>query len=216
MDVQKRLRILVVDNHPVTARGLEEILKDEIEDLNFDYVAGAAEAMEKIWATQYDLVLLELSLSGRNGLEVLAETKKHSPSTYVLVVSIFAEDLYAVRALKAGASGYLRKDASASQVVAAVRQVLAGEKYISGSLAQSLARYFDRDTEKMAHERLSGREFEVLCLIGRGMSMKEIAFQLSLNIKTVSTYRTRILKSMALHSTADLIRYCIRTKLCDE
>jgi two-component system, NarL family, invasion response regulator UvrY len=211
------IAILAIDDHPLTVSGIQEVLTKEFGNVRVDSSSTAASGLEQIWARSYNLVLLDLSLGGRNGLEVLEEIKKHTPDTPVLIVSMHPEELYAVRALKAGASGYLRKDSSREEVVSAVRKVLGGEKYISHALAQNMAGYIANESSgKPGHEKLSRREFEVLCLIGKGMGMKQIAGQLNLSIKTVSTYRARLIKELNLTTTASLIRYCIENKLADE
>lgn len=199
----------------MTVFGMREIVCAEIGHTRFEIALTPGEALEKVLATPFDLVLLDMSLGGRSGLEVLAEIRRHKPSTPVLIVSMHPEELYAVRALKAGAAGYLGKDAPVAEVVTAIRQVLSGEKYISRKGAQGLARYFEKESERPLHEKLSGREFEVLCLIGKGMAIKEIAGHLNLSVKTVSTYRARILSEMKLERTSDLIRYCLKAGLVE-
>jgi DNA-binding NarL/FixJ family response regulator len=209
-------RVLAVDDHPVVLNGMKELLLREFAGLQFDPAPSAAMALEKIWANTYDLVLLDLSLGGRSGLEVLSEIRKHCPETPVLVVSMYPEEIYGVRSVKAGAAGYLRKDAAHEEVVEAVTRVLCGHRYISADLAQILAGYIMNASDKPTHDRLSAREFEVLCLIGKGMGMKQIGIHLNLSIKTVSTYRARILSELGFKTTAALIRYCIENGLADD
>lgn len=216
MGKDSRRSVLIVDDYPATRVGLHEVLNRGIPGLTFVQAGNAPQALECIWKEKFDLILLDLFLEGRSRLDLVHDIKRHAPESPILIVSSFDENLYAVRALSAGASGYLNKDSPIEELVQAALQVLAGEIYVGAKVAKALAANLGKKSDRPLFERLSPREFEVLCLIGKGKAMKEIAAELHLSIKTVSTYRTRVLKAMDLKSTADLIRYCIRTKLCDD
>lgn len=209
-------RILMIDDHPLAMTGIREILSRELGVAHFDSATSAAAGLELVWSNSYDIILLDLSLGGRSGLEVMEDIRRHTVSTPVLVVSMHPEEMYGVRSLKAGAAGYLRKDAPEPIVIEAVRCVLAGRRYISPGLAHDLASYVAKDDERPRHESLSRRELEVLCLIGKGRSIKEIADQLHLSVKTVSTYRARLMEKLQLDSTAALIRFCLGSNLLDD
>lgn len=205
--------ILIIDDHPLTANGIREVLEREFGKISIEICQNGQSGLERIWAHSFSLVLLDLSLGTRSGLEVLEDIKKHDPRLPVLIVSMCPEEIYAVRGLRAGAAGYLRKDAPVAEMLNAVHKVLAGSKYISEGVAQNLASYLTSPRDKPTHERLSRREFEVLCLIGEGIPMKQIAAQLGISVKTVSTYRSRILLELGLDSTAALIKYCLDQRL---
>lgn len=210
------LSILAIDDHPIAISGISEIVNRDFPNSNIESASTAADGLERVFNDQFNLILLDISLGTRNGLEILEEIRKHSPDTPVLIFSMFPEDPYGLRALRAGAAGYLRKDAPMGEVSQAIRTVLNGERYISKALSQELARYVSEDFDRPAHERLSRREFEVLTLIGKGMTVKQIGIHLNLSIKTISTYRARLLKELNLQTTADLIRYCIENNLGNE
>lgn len=210
------ISVLVIDDHPLAFYAIKEALTREYPGSVFVSARNAAEGLDHFRAGKFDLIILDLSLGGRSGLEVLDDIRHHSATVPVLIMSAYPEQLYGVRSLRAGASGYLRKDAAMTDILYAVSQLLAGKKYISSALAQDLAMFVSDDSQRPAHERLSRREFEVLCLIGKGFSVKQIASQLNLSIKTVSTYRTRILTELNLDTTAALIRFCLEYKLLDD
>ncbi|HJV35612.1 response regulator transcription factor [Geomonas sp.] len=206
------IRILIVDDHPVVREGLKLILSRTGTMEITGEAADGAEASVKLAKEEYDMVLLDIALPGRNGMDVLKEIKKHYPKLPVLVCSMHGEEEYGLRALRSGASGYLTKKSAANELVAAVHKVLQGGKYISQTLAEKLADAVAGDGGA-PHQGLSDREYQVLCMIASGMTVGEIAREMSLNIKTVSTYRTRILIKMNMKSNADLNRYAIRNNL---
>ena len=207
------LKILIADDHTVVRKGLRQILLEEFLSAEIDEAADAEELMKKVMKKEWDIVVSDISMPGRSGLEVLQQIKQHYPRLPVLILSIHPEDQYAVRVLKAGASGYLNKDSAPDELVKAVRQVLLGKKYITSSTAERLASLLDQDPGKLPHENLSDREFEVLRLLAAGSPVSEIAEKLSLSVTTVSTYRARILAKMNLKSNADLTLYAIRNHL---
>ena len=171
------------------------------------------EALQKIKENEFDLVILDISLPGQSGLEVLKELKRNNPKLPVLILSMHSEEQYAGRLLKSGASGYLKKDSAFDQLVSAIRTIDSGKKYISPVVAHILAEFIERDTEKDRHELLSDREFQVLCLIASGKTVTEISKELSLSDKTISTYRARILEKMKMKTNAELTFYTINNKL---
>lgn len=206
------LRVLIVDDHCVVRRGLREILAEGFPSLETGEAASQAEAMELVWAREWDLALLDIGLPGRNGFDLLVDIKQARPRLPVIVISMYPEDHFAVRALKCGASSYLTKESASEELIKAARHVLGGAKYITASLGEKLARDVEAG-ERIPHEALSNREFQVLCMLASGETVKEIAGSLCLSIKTISTYRTRILEKMALTSNADLMRYAARNRL---
>jgi two-component system invasion response regulator UvrY len=207
------LKILIADDHTVVRKGLKQILLEEFLSAEIEEAVDAEELMKKVMKKEWDIVVSDISMPGRSGLEVLQQIKQHYPRLPVLILSIHPEDQYAVRVLKAGASGYLNKDSAPDELVKAVRQVLLGKKYITPSLAERLASLLDQDPGKLPHENLSDREFEVLRLLSAGSPVSEIAEKLSLSVTTVSTYRARILAKMNLKNNADLTLYAIKNNL---
>jgi DNA-binding NarL/FixJ family response regulator len=205
------LRFLLADDHAVVRAGVEQILSAEFK-ATFRYAENAREALEMARREKLDLILLDVALPGRSGLDVLGELKSTQPQTPILILSMHAEEQFALRALRGGASGYVTKSTAATELVQAVKKVLEGGHYVSASLAEVLASALQSTspTTALSHEALSQREFEVLRMIAMGKSGKEIAAELSLSFKTVSTYRTRILEKLHLRTNADLTQYCLR------
>ena len=207
------ITILLVDDHAIFREGLKKI----IENTTGMSVTGEAnngdEALQQIKENEFDLVILDISLPGQSGLEVLKELKHNNPKLPVLILSMHSEEQYARRLLKSGASGYLKKDSAFDQLVSAIRTIDSGKKYISPIVAHILAEFIERDTEKDRHELLSDREFQVLCLIASGKTVTEISKELSLSDKTISTYRARILEKMKMKTNAELTFYTINNKL---
>jgi two-component system, NarL family, invasion response regulator UvrY len=208
-------RILLVDDHAVVRRGVRDILTESLGKVSFGEAAMPSEAIEKLQAEDWDVVVLDISLPGRGGLDALREIKRLRPAVPVLVLSMHAEDHYALRALRAGAAGYVNKDSAAEDLSGAVRKVLAGGTHVSVRLAETLAKSLRTDTSRPAHERLSDRELEVLRALAAGKTVKEIGVDLSLSEKTVSTYRTRLLEKMQMRTNAELIQYALREGLVD-
>lgn len=211
------MRILLTDDHALVRRGVAHILRDEIADLTVTEAGTAQETLDAVRAALWDLVILDVNLPDKNGLETLKDIKRMSPHLPVLILSLYPEAQYARRALKAGASGYITKDTAPEEVTSAVRRILQGGRYVSASLAEQLAADLGAPAgdRRELHERLSDRELEVLRLIGRGHTPTEIAEQLAISIKTVSTYRVRILEKLERRTTAELIRFAVDHHLID-
>ena len=206
------MRILIVDDHAMVREGLKRILLDEFKDASFGEAGNATEALEQIWKRPWELVLLDVSMHGRNGLDVLKEIRASTSKVPVLVLSGHPEEQYAVRVLKAGAAGYLVKEGAPQELCRAVRRILSGGKYITPSVAEQLAAQI-QSSSRPAHEALSNREYQVMLLIAAGKAPKEIGDELSLSVKTVGTYRTRILEKLNLKNNAELMRYVLEREL---
>lgn len=207
------LRILIADDHTVVRKGLKQILLDEFPNAEIEEVPDAEELVKKVMQAKWDIVVSDLSMPGRSGLDALQQVKLSHPDLPVLILSIHPEEQYALRALKAGASGYLSKDTAPDELVKAVQKVLLGKKYISQSIAEKLANTLSSKANKDLHENLSNREFDVMKLLANGKSVSEIAEVLSLSVTTVSTYRARVMTKMNLKSNSDLTKYAIENKL---
>ena len=207
------LRILIADDHAIIRKGLRQILLEEYPSAIIEEVGDAESAINKTITDSWDVIICDLSMPGRSGLDVVQHVKQNFPKLPVLILSIHPEEQYAIRALKAGAAGYLSKDAATEELVKAVQKILQGRKYISTSLAEIMASELDQDGSKQAHELLSDREFHVFKLIAGGKGVTEIAENLSLSITTVSTYRARILEKMDIKTNADMTRYALENKL---
>jgi DNA-binding NarL/FixJ family response regulator len=209
------MKILLADDHAVVRHGLKQILADEFKRATFAEAKNAQEALDLVWKENWDVVILDITMPGRSGLEVLREIKKSKPRLPVLVLSMHPENQFAVRVLKRGASGYMTKESAPNELVGAIKKVLAGGRYVSTSLAEKLATYVSTDSQKPPQELLSDREFQVLRLIASGKIVSEIAKDLSLSVKTISTYRTRILEKMGLRNNAELMHYAIQHHLVE-
>jgi two-component system, NarL family, invasion response regulator UvrY len=207
------MRILIADDHAVVRHGLKQILADQFKRAEFGEARNGQEVLNKVWKEKWDVVILDITMPGRGGLEILKEVKKARPKIPVLVLSMHPEDQFAVRVLKAGASGYMTKESAPEQLVEAIRKIVAGGRHISPSLAEIMAAYLTVKTEKPPHELLSNREFQVLRQIASGRTVSEIARELSLSVRTVSTYRTRILEKMGLKTNAELTHYAFQNQL---
>ncbi len=209
------IKVLVVDDHALIRKGLKQIL-DDTSDLR---VTGEAETgMQAIKMAQknaYDLVLLDISMPDKHGIDVLKQLKLNQPQLPVLILSMHPEDQYAIRSLKAGAAGYLNKQSAPAQLVSAIRQVASGRKYISGKLAEQLANKLTQGHQELPHQTLSNREYQTLCLMTSGKSLSEMADIMSLSAKTVSVYRARMLEKMQLRTNADAIYYAIKNRLIE-
>lgn len=209
------LRLLIADDHEVVRKGLAKVLEDTLRPIKVDEARTGPEAVSMAWKSEYDLVVLDIKLPGKNGLDVLKEIKQHRPKLPVMVFSMHPEEQFAIRAMRAGASGYLTKECAGDELILAIRKVLKGEKYVSGSLAQLLAGELDSDPEKLPHEMLSDREYQVMLMIASGKPVGAIAKELCLSVKTVSSYRTNILLKTRLKNNAELTHYAISNKLVD-
>ena len=209
------IKVFIADDHPIVREGLKKIVF-EISDITITGEASnGLEVIKKVKSGKYDVVILDISLPGKSGLDVLREIKALNSRLPVLILSIHPEDQYAVRLLKSGASGYLSKDRAPDELIAAIRKVFRGEKYITSTIADKLVLGLNTDTTKPLYETLSNREFQVMCLIASGKTVKEIGEELYLSVKTVSTYRTRILEKMKIRNNAELTCYAVKNKLVD-
>jgi DNA-binding NarL/FixJ family response regulator len=209
------IKILIADDHAIVRQGLKQILAETSDLVAAGESQDAEETLRKVRSGDWDVLILDLTLPDKSGLDLLKQIKQERPRLPVLVLSIHPEDQYAIRVLRAGASGYLPKGSVPEALVKAVRKVASGGKYISPTVAEKLAFNLKTDSERPPHESLSDREFQVLCLIASGKAVKEVAKELLLSVKTVSTYRTRILKKMDLKTSAELIRYAMKNRLID-
>jgi two-component system, NarL family, invasion response regulator UvrY len=207
------IRILIADDHSIVRRGLKEILLDEFPDACISEVNNGAELLNKARGETWNIIISDLSMPGRNGLETLKQLKTESPKIPVLILSMHPEDQYAIRVLRAGAAGYLTKESASDELVNAVRKILDGRRYITPSIAEKLAANLEQDVSKALHETLSDREFDVLKLIASGKTVSEIADFFSLSVNTVSTYRSRILEKMNMKTNAELTHYAVTKKL---
>ncbi|HNP07545.1 MAG TPA: response regulator transcription factor [Cyclobacteriaceae bacterium] len=211
--MKEGLKFLLVDDHAIVRRGLNQILKDEFSKAIITEVGDADGAMDAISGQEFDLVICDISIPGTTGLELCKNIKKVRPSQPMLVLSMHKEEQYAVRALKVGASGYLAKESAPEELIKAVRQILAGKKYVSTSLAAILVNHLGDQGQQELHEILSDRELEVLKQIAKGKSLTEIGKKLNLSPNTISTYRARILEKMNMKTNAELIQYVLEHKL---
>ena len=213
--MSEKIRVLIADDHAIVRQGFKQIFS-ETEDL---VVCGEADdgvdALQVARQNEWDVFLLDISMPNRNGIDTLKQLKRELPKQPVLILSMHPEEQYALRALKAGASGYLTKQSAPDQLVTAIRQVARGKKYVSPGVAQQLVEAIADDTEKLPHERITDREYQVLVLIAKGKPLTQIADELNLGVATVSTYRARLLEKMGLKSTAELIHYGLRHGLVE-
>ena len=207
------IRVFIADDHAVVRKGLRRILEETADMAVAGEAGDGQELLEKIPGNPCDVVLLDISMPGRDGLETLKVLKKEKPALPVLILSIYPEEQYAIRALKNGASGYLTKESAPDELVLAIRKVSQGRKYVSASLAERLAAELEDGGTASAHERISDREYQVLCMMGAGKTVSEIASELSLSVKTISTYRSRILEKMNLKNNSEIIRYVVENSL---
>lgn len=206
------IKVLIVDDHAIVRKGLKEILTAEA-DIKVCEAGDAEQASELIRKEDWDLIVLDLDLPGKSGLKLLEEIKREPRPLPVLVLSIYPEEQFALRTLRAGAAGYLSKNTAPEQLVSAIRKILGGGKHISETVAEMLLLRATSAAEISLHEKLSDREFQILCLFGRGKTISSIARDLSISVPTVSTYRARILEKMGMKTTAELIRYAVQHRL---
>jgi DNA-binding NarL/FixJ family response regulator len=207
------IKVLVADDHAVVRRGLRQILAETDDILVGGEASTAAELWQLVERERWDTLILDIEMPGRSGLELLGELKRQHPKLPVLILTVYSEEQYAVRAIRAGASGFLTKESAPSQLVAAVRKVASGGRFITPELAERLASSVAGDTETRPHEALSDREFQVLCMIASGKTVSQIGTELSLSVKTISTHRTRILAKMSMKSNSELTHYAIKNGL---
>lgn len=204
------MKFLIADDHAIVRKGLAEIIREEFSEVEITEVSNSNDAVEKATHGVWDVILLDISMPGRNGIETLKLLRSNGVNAPVLILSMYSEEQYAIRALKAGASGFLNKETATQELLAAIRRVLLGKKYITHSVAERLA---DTDTEKQPHDLLSDRELQVLQLIASGKTVSEIADEISLSVNTISTYRARILEKLQLSNNAELTRYAMDNHL---
>lgn len=209
------LRVLVADDHDIVHHGLKQLLSDHFGTVTFGEARNAQEALEQCAAQEWSVVLLDITMPGRSGLDILADLKRVRPNVPVLIMSAFPEEEFALRALKSGAAGYLDKRTLAGEIVTAIKRVTTGERYVSTALASKLAAQLGDGEARFAHEALSQREFQVLRLIATGKTIKEIAAELTLSEKTVGTYRTRISEKLGLGTNVELTRYALQHRLVE-
>jgi DNA-binding NarL/FixJ family response regulator len=209
------IRVMIADDHAIVREGIRQILL-ETDDLVPAHEAGcASEVLDEAMARPYDVILLDISMPGRGGLEVLKQLKSLRPEVRVLILTMHPEEQYAIRALRAGASGYLTKSNAPDELIAAIRKIAAGQKYVTPTLAQKLADVLEEDPRDPLHESLSDREFQVLRMIASGRTVTEIAEELSLSVKTISTYRARVLVKLKMRTNAELTHYAFQNHLVE-
>ena len=209
------IRVVIADDHPIVRAGLRQILSED-RDIEVAGEAGDGNMLlEQVRRHDFDVVLLDLTMPGPDGLDVLKQLKIEYPGLPVIILTVHPESQYALRILRAGASGYLTKESAPDELIGAIRKVHRGGKYISVSLAEKIAFALDAGTEQKPHETLSDREYQVLCLLAAGKTVTEIAEELSLSVKTISTYRARILEKMRMKTNAELIHYAIHSGLTE-
>lgn len=207
------IKILIADDHAIVRQGLKQIVADASELEVAGEAQNAKDVFRLVREQTWDLVILDMAMPGRDGLDILKQLKYEWPSLPVLILSMYPEEQFAVRTLKAGAAGYVTKESATEELVKAIRKVLQGGRYVSQSLAERLAFHVNVATEKLPHETLSDREYQVLCLIASGKTVGEIAEHLSLSATTVSTYRARVLEKMGMKNSAELTHYAIQQHL---
>ncbi len=209
------IRILVADDHAVVRQGVIQILAEVKDMMVKDEAQNGAETLDKIQKYEYDVALLDISMPGRSGLEILEDIKAIRPKLAILILSMHPEEQYAVRALRAGAAGYLTKASAPQELIGAIRKVASGGKYVTASLAEKLADEIEIDATRAPHERLSNREHQIMLMLASGKSVSNIADELCLSVKTISTYRTRVLSKMGMKKNAELTLYAVHNRLID-
>lgn len=206
---------LVADDHAVVREGIKRIIEETADMVVAGEAVNGWEVLEKARGGDYDVVVLDISMPGKNGMEILKELKRERPGVPVLILSMHPEEQYALRALRAGASGFVTKESAPDELIAALEKVLRGSKYITSALAERLVLDIGVGSEESLHEKLSDRELQVLCLLAEGKTINQIGQELCLSAKTISTYRSRIMQKMAMKTNAQLIRYAIKQGLVD-
>jgi two-component system invasion response regulator UvrY len=209
------IKILIADDHTIVREGLKQIVADIHDIVVADEASSGHEVLDKALKNDYNVIVLDIMMPGINGLDVLQQIKTHKPKLPILILSMYPERQFAVRFIRAGAAGYLTKESAPGELVAAIRKVSSGKKYITSALAERLASELENGQEKPLHERLSDREYQVMCMIASGKTVKQIAAQLFLSESTVRTYLSRILEKMRMKTNAELIQYAIKNNLID-
>ena len=209
------IRILIADDHTLVREGLKQILSDLPDMAVSDEARNGKEVLDKVRESDFDVILLDISMPGQSGLDILKQIKLLKPKLPVLILSMYPEEQYALRTLSAGAAGYLTKNSIPDELIEALRTVSLGKKYITLSLAEKLAFDLDVNAKKLPHERLSDREYQVMCMIASGKTVSQIAREISLSVKTISTHRAHILKKMKMKNNAELTHYAIKHGLVD-
>ena len=210
-----KINILIADDHPIVREGFKQVLSETTDMVVAGEASNGQEVLNLIRKNKYTVVLLDISMPGRSGLEILKELRSEHPKLPILIVSIYPEEQYAVRAFRTGASGYLTKASAPHELIEAIRKVSKGGRYVSSSLAEELTYYLDVDATRAPHETLSDREYQVMLLIASGKTVSGIAEELCLSVKTISTYRTHILKKMNLKNNAEITLYAVQNKLVE-
>jgi two-component system invasion response regulator UvrY len=213
MSLSSKTRLLLADDHAMFREGVKQLLAGTSEFIVVDEAGDAGEVLEKAQKTKCDVVVLDISMPGRDGIDVLKQLKQLNPRVSVLILSMFPEDQYAFRAIKAGASGYLTKNKASAELIEAIRKVAAGRKYISSEVAEQLAIDLAKDVDKPLHKKLSDREYQVMCMIASGKTVGQISEELALSVSSVSTLRTRILKKFNMKTNAEITHYAIKHDL---
>jgi two-component system invasion response regulator UvrY len=209
------IKVLIADDHAVVRRGLRQILSEVPDIFVGAEAANAQEVRDRVRAERFDVIILDINMPGASGIELLGELRRDHPTTRVLILTVSPEDQYAVRAIKAGAAGFLTKESAPEKLIEAVKKLASGGRYVSPELAEALASLFAGEGSGAPHERLSDREFEVLKMLSSGKTVSQVALELGLSVKTVSTHRTRILKKMDMHTNAELTHYAMKNRLVD-
>jgi len=209
------IKILIADDHPIVRKGLKQILSEEIDIGEVGEAQNSQEVLDLVQKQDWDIVVVDITMPGRGGIDVLKELKQLRPKLPVLILSMHPEDQYAVRSLKAGAAGYLTKGSAQEELIKAIRKILQGGKYVSSTLAEKLAFDLEREPEKPLHETLSDREYQVMLMIASGKTISQIAEEMLLSVKTISTYRTRLLEKMKMATNAEITHYAIKNKLVE-
>jgi DNA-binding NarL/FixJ family response regulator len=209
------IKVLIADDHPLFCEGIKRMLSETSDMVVADEASNGQEVLKIVEKNDFDVILLDISMPGRSGLDIIKQLKCDRPDLPILILSMHSEEEYAERALKAGAAGYLVKKTTPDEVVAAIRKVSMGKKYVSSSLADLLACHVGKNYKKLLHETLSDREYEVMCMIASGKTLKEIANELSLSRKTISTHRSHILEKMSMKNNSQLIHYALQNNIID-
>lgn len=207
------IKVLVADDHAVVRRGLRQILAETPDIMVGGEAANGADVMKLVRDQRWDVVVLDINLGGQSGIELLGDIKKDRPELPVLILTVYSEDQYALRALRAGAAGFLTKESAPENLIDALRKVAAGGKYLTAEVAEKLASFVASEHTGAPHEALSNREFQILTMIASGKTVSEIARELALSVKTISTHRTRILAKMNMRTNAELTHYAVKNKL---